>query len=81
MLPTYQLQDDGSITITINLHPTGTMLEQEEQIAVAVSKVGLLATELSLKSFDTDGKPIIIDNVKYTSKGEEKKKSNLLGES
>jgi hypothetical protein len=74
MLPTYQLQDDGSITITINLHPTGTMLEQEEQIAVAVSQVGLLATELSLKSFDTDGKPIVIDNVKYTSKGEEKKK-------
>jgi hypothetical protein len=73
MAPFHTLQDDGSITITLNIHPTGSMLEQEEQIAKAVAEVGLLATQLSLKSFDTDGKPIVIDNLKHTSKGEEKK--------
>lgn len=69
----YKKESDGSISITLNIKPTGTMLEQEEQIAEAVAEVGRLATSLSLKSFDTDGRPIVVDNVKHTSRGEEKK--------
>lgn len=69
----YKKESDGSISITLNIKPTGTMLEQEEQIAEGVAEVGRLATSLSLKSFDTDGHPIIVDNVKHTSRGEEKK--------
>lgn len=69
----YKEESDGSISITLNIKPTGTMLEQEEQIAEGVAEVGRLATSLSLKSFDTDGHPIIVDNVKHTSRGEEKK--------
>lgn len=69
----YKLEKDGSISITLNIKPTGSMLEQEEQIAAAVAEVGRLATELSLKGFDTDGQSIIVDNVKHTSRGEEKK--------
>ena len=49
------------------------MLEQEEQIASAVAEVGRLATELSLKGFDTSGEPIIVNNERHTSRGEEKK--------
>lgn len=56
------------------------MLEQEEQIAAAVAEVGRLATELSLKGFDTNGQPLIVDNVKHTSRGQEKKHSRPLGE-
>jgi len=52
------------------------MLEQEEQIAKAVAEVGKLATALSLKGFDTDGRPIVVDNVKHTSRGGGKKLSN-----
>lgn len=55
------------------------MLEQEEQIAAAVAEVGRLATALSLKGFDTSGQPIIVDNVKHTSRGEEKKPSKPRG--
>lgn len=56
------------------------MLEQEEQIAAAVAEVGRLATELSLKGFDTNGEPLIVENVKHTSRGQEKKHSRRLGE-
>lgn len=80
MSASHKLHDDGSITITLNIHPIGSMLEQEEQIATAVAEVGLLATQLSLKTFDTDGKPIIVNNIKHTSRGEEKKNSKRLGE-
>ena len=69
----YKKEADGSISITVNIKPTGSMLEQEEQIAGAVAEVGRLATVLSLQGFDTNGNPVIVDNVKHTSRGQEKK--------
>lgn len=80
MAAQYKLETDGSISITLNLKPEGSMLEQEEQIAAAVAEVGRLATELSLKGFDTSGQPLIVDNVRHTSRGEEKKLSKVRGE-
>lgn len=80
MAAQYKLEQDGSVSITLNIKPHGSMLEQEEQIAAAVAEVGRLATELSLKGFDTEGQPIIVDNVKHTSRGEEKKRSKRRGE-
>ena len=79
MAAQYKLEPDGSISITLNIKPEGSMLEQEEQIAAAVAEVGRLATQLSLKGFDTDGRPIILDNVRHTSRGEEKKVPNAVG--
>ena len=73
MAAQYKLEPDGSISITLNIKPQGSMLEQEEQIAEAVAEVGRLATVLSLNSFDTDGQPVIVSNVKHTSRGQEKK--------
>ena len=66
-------ESDGSLTLTLQLKPEGSMLEQEEQIAAALNEMGRLATALSLKSFDTDGRPVVLANVKHTSRGEEKK--------
>jgi hypothetical protein len=76
----YKMEPDGTISITLNIKPEGSMLEQEEQIAAVVAEVGRLATALSLKGFDTKGQPIIVDNVKHTSRGEEKKRSKHRGE-
>jgi len=73
MAAQYKLEKDGSVTISLNIKPEGSMLEQEEQIAKAVAEVGRLATALSLSGFDTDGRPVIVDNVKHTSRGQEKK--------
>ena len=67
MAAQYKLETDGSISITLNIKPEGSMLEQEEQIAAAVAEVGRLATQLSLSDFDTSGSPIIVDNEKYDS--------------
>jgi hypothetical protein len=73
MAAQYKIELDGSISITLNIKPEGSFLDQEEQIASAVAEVGRLASELSMKQFDTDGRPTIIDNVKHTSRGLEKK--------
>ncbi len=73
MAAKYKVEADGSVTITLNIKAQGSMLEQEEQIAEAVAEVGRLATALSLQDFDTDGRPVIVDNVKHTSRGQEKK--------
>jgi len=79
MAAQYKVESDGSMTITLKIHPTGNFLEQEEQISAAVAEVGRLASALTMKSYDTDGSPIISGNVKYTSRGEEKKTSRRHG--
>lgn len=79
MAAQYKLESDGSVSITMNIKPHGSMLEQEEQIAAAVAEVGRLATELSLKGFDTNGQPIIVGNERHTSRGEGKKTSKRRG--
>ena len=49
------------------------MLESEELILDAVNEAGNLATQEKLKRFDTDGAPIMLGSVKWTSKGRERK--------
>jgi hypothetical protein len=75
MAAEYKIELDGSISITLNILPKGSFLEQEEQIAEAVAEVGRLASILAMKSHDTNGDPIIVSNAKYTSRGVEKKSS------
>lgn len=80
MATEYKIESDGTITITTKLKPEGSMLEQEEQIAAAVAEVGRIATVFSLKSFDTAGQSQVLNNEKYTSRGEEKKITKLRTE-
>jgi hypothetical protein len=74
----YKIEEDGSISITLNIMPKGSFLEQEEQIAEAVAEVGRLASAFSMKSHDTDGRPVIVSNKKQTSRGVEKKIPNAI---
>jgi hypothetical protein len=46
-----------------------TMLESEELIQRSLNEVGSLSTGESLKQFDTDGKPILMGDIKWTAKG------------
>ena len=69
----HKIETDGSVSITLNYKPEGSLLEQEEQIAAALAEVGRLATSISLQKFDTDGRPIFVGNVKHTSRGQKKK--------
>jgi len=70
-------ESDGSYTLSLNLKfKAGTsMLSQEEQIQEAMNALGLEATLLALKGFDTDGRKIEVKGRQLTSKGEVKKKS------
>jgi len=47
------------------------MLQNEEAVLEGVNEVGRLATEESLKRFDTDGSPIEICGVRMTTKGKQ----------
>ena len=69
----YKIESDGTITITTKFKPEGSMLEQEERIAAALSEAGRIATVFSMKSFDTSGQVVVVNNEKYTSRGQEKK--------
>lgn len=69
----YTKRADGSINISVDYKLVGEFEQQEDQIAEMVNEVGRLAYELAMKGLDLEGQPIIWENDRYTSKGEEKK--------
>lgn len=73
-MPTIIHNTDGSITVSVTIHLEGSMMEMENSILDAVNNVGTVSTGVALKRFDTDGSPIMIENVKYTSKNLDSKK-------
>lgn len=62
-------QTEDFITIRIPKKIGGTMLESENLIQSLLNEAGVLATAATLKRFDTDGQPIVVNNVKMTSMG------------
>jgi len=58
------------LTIEVTIELTGSMLEMENNIQDEVNRVGQLATAEALKTFDTDGSPIIISKTKLTARKE-----------
>ena len=66
-------EKDGSYTLTMNVHLEGSLLHMEEQIAASLNKLGSQLTGQALQVLDTDGAAIVSDNIKYTSKGLQKK--------
>lgn len=72
MEPVVTIQKQGDeleIKIKIVFRPGIPMLEGEEQIQRALNEAGRGATRELLDFFDTDGSPIMIGGVKFTSKG------------
>jgi hypothetical protein len=59
------------VTLQIEVPLKGTMLEMEEQIQHELNQAGVLVTGEALSRFDTDGAPLIMGKVKWTSKGQE----------
>jgi len=54
-----------------------SMLNSEEQIQLALNEASTQATQVVLEQFDTDGSAILLNGEKWTSKGKEKKATNL----
>ena len=64
------------LTYEITLELTGSMLEMEEQIQVAVNELGKAATRSALSEFDTNGAAVCVKGERHTSKQRSKKKSS-----
>ncbi|MCB9074045.1 MAG: ISKra4 family transposase [Leptospiraceae bacterium] len=65
--------DKDKVYIEIEIKLTNSMLETENIIQSSLNEAGCLATGKALERFDTDGSPMLLGNVKFTSKGKEPK--------
>jgi hypothetical protein len=73
MKPQIKTEDDGSLTISVNFIASGSCLDKEEALALALNVLGLSATSEILRSFDVAANEIEVGEEKYSSKGEKKK--------
>ncbi|MBE9069115.1 ISKra4 family transposase [Leptolyngbya cf. ectocarpi LEGE 11479] len=65
--------DASSVTIQITIPFEGSMLASEESIQTQLNAAGVLASGKALEQFDTDGSPLAVGRVVYTSKGRQPK--------
>lgn len=61
--------NENTIIISVTVQLGNSMLENEERIQSALNKGGMVLSEEALKRFDSDGSPIKVGDVKFTSKG------------
>ena len=65
----------SKLIVEVEMNLSGkSMLDMEVAIRNAVNEAGALGTAEALKSLDADGRPIISDDIKFTSKGEHTEK-------
>ena len=62
-------RSETSFTIQVEIPYGSSMLDFEQAIQDRINQAGVVATEEALRQFDTDGAPITIGSVKFTSKG------------
>jgi hypothetical protein len=62
-----------SFTLQIEVPYNDSMLDFEEALQERLNEAGVVATAEGLKQFDTDGSPITVGPVKFTSKGQVEK--------
>src|SRR3954452_23363582 len=58
-----------SFTLQVEIPYNDSMLDFEEALQERLNDAGVVATAEGLKQFDTDGSPITVGPVKFTSKG------------
>ena len=61
------------VVLQLELPLSGSMLKQEEQIQEVLNEAGMLFTGEVLQRFDSDGSPLIMGEIKWTSKGPQPK--------
>lgn len=62
-------RDEDGITVKIHVPLRRSLLETEDAIQSALNEAGSLATHEALDHFDSDGSPILVGGIRYTSKG------------
>ena len=64
---------EAGFTVQVTIAYSQSMLEFEETLQDRLNAAGVLATQEGLRQFDTDGSPITIGSVTFTSKGQQPK--------
>lgn len=59
--------------MTLKFKPEGDLMDQETALQIGLQEAGRVLMEEAIKSLDTNGDPIIVDNERHTSRGLEKK--------
>ena len=62
-------KSDDYVAIIVKVPYSSSMLSTEEGIQQSLNEVGKQATECALSRYDTDGSPISVAKMRYTSKG------------
>ena len=62
--------NNGKVKIEIEVNLSKSMINTEGDIQAALNEGGTIITGEALKQFDTDGSPITLGKVKFTSKGQ-----------
>src|SRR5512142_2777408 len=62
-------RSETSVTVQVEIPYGPSMLDFEQVIQDRLNQAGVVATQEALQRFDTDGSPIVICSVKFTSKG------------
>ena len=76
MLPIITARNGDQITLEVKFDISGSMLEREEKILLALNAAGNVVTREALNGFDADGQPIVMGGVKWYSKGKQSKVYN-----
>ena len=63
-------KNEKEITIQFKITLESSMLKTEESLQQSLNQAGCLATKTVLSSYDTNGDPIMVNDLKYTSKGQ-----------
>src|SRR3954466_4104735 len=61
-------RSETSFTVQVEIPYGSSMLDFEQTIQDRLNQAGVIATQEALQQFDTDGSPITIGSVKFTSK-------------
>src|SRR3954462_5534049 len=63
-------RSESSFTVQVEIPYGSSMLDFEQAIQDRLNRAGVVATQEALQQFDTDGSPITVGSVKFTSKGQ-----------
>jgi len=69
MSATIVARSESSFTVQVEIPYNSSMLDFEQAIQERLNQAGVVATQEALRQFDTDGSPITVGPVKFTSKG------------
>src|SRR4051812_39569333 len=70
MSATIVARSESSFTVQVEIPYGSSMLDFEQTIQERLNQAGVVATQEVLQQFDTDGSPITIGPVEFTSKGQ-----------